>query len=95
MRGYGFMLSRQILVKNDSGLDSKIVAKLIQKASSYKSEVWMEKDERRANAKSLLGVLSLSVARGNTIALITEGVDEQNAIDELEVFITHEMSQDV
>ena len=81
------MVSRQITVKNQSGLQSKSAALLIQKASSFKSEIWVEKGERKANARSLLGLLSLGIANGNMITITTEGNDEAEAAEELEKYL--------
>ena len=55
----------------------------IQKANSYKSSVWIENSDRRANAKSLLGVLSLGITKGKEITIIADGVDEKEAVDGL------------
>ena len=55
----------------------------IQKANSFKSSIWVEKDDRRVNAKSLLGVLSLGIVKGMTITLIADGIDEAEALEEL------------
>ena len=55
----------------------------IQRANEYKSSVWVEKDERRVNAKSLLGVLSLGIIGGTDIRIIADGPDEQEAVDAL------------
>ena len=55
----------------------------IQKANEYKSSIWVEKEERRVNAKSLLGVLSLGIVGGTTIRIIADGADEQDAVEGL------------
>ena len=55
----------------------------IQKANEFKSSIWVEKDERRVNAKSLLGVLSLGIVGGTSIDIIADGSDEQEAVDSL------------
>ena len=65
------------------GLHARPATFLIQKANEFKSSIWIEKDERRVNAKSLLGVLSLGVAKGTTINIIAEGPDEVEAVDTL------------
>lgn len=85
------MIIKEIIIKNDSGLESKIAARLIQKASGYESSIWIEKDGRRANAKSLLGILSLSVSKGEKIQLIADGSDEKLALQELELFANRGM----
>ncbi len=77
------MISRDIAIVNSSGLHARPATFFIQKANSYKSTIWVEKDDRRVNAKSLLGVLSLGVAKGMTITLIADGSDEQDALEGL------------
>jgi len=61
----------------------------IQKANSYKSSIWVEKDDRRVNAKSLLGVLSLGITKDMTITLIADGVDEVDALNGIEDLVTN------
>jgi len=86
------MISKEIVIKNASGLESKVAARLIQKASGYESNIWIQKGERKANAKSLLGILSLSVSKGEKVTLIADGSDEQIALRELELFTEREMT---
>lgn len=81
------MVIKDIVVKNESGLQSKAAAVFIQKASGFKSGIWIERDERKANAKSLLGLLSLAIDKGMKITLITEGEDEDEAARELETYL--------
>ena len=84
------MIKKEVIIKNDSGLESKHAALFIQKESNYKSSIWVEKDERRANAKSLLGLLSLGLGNGTKVMLIADGEDEEIAIKELEQYINME-----
>ena len=86
------MVSKEIIIKNASGLESKVAARLIQKASGFESNVWIQKDERKANAKSLLGILSLSLGKGEKVILITDGSDEGVALNELVLFSEREMT---
>lgn len=86
------MISKEIVIQNESGLESKVAARLIQKASSFESNIWIQKNERKANAKSLLGILSLGIARGEKVLLIADGTDEQLAIKELELFAERGMT---
>mgnify|MGYP000918925230 CR=1 FL=1 len=81
------MTKKEITVNNISGLESKPAALFIQKASNFKSSIWVEKGERKANAKSLLGLLSLGVGNGNKITIIAEGEDECQAVSELESYL--------
>jgi phosphocarrier protein len=82
------MVAREVTISSTLGLESKMAARLIQKASSYDANVWVQKDERKANAKSLLGLLSLGIVPGETVMLITDGRDEETALEELAAF-TH------
>ena len=76
------MYTQEITVKNEVGLHARPATYFIQKANEFKSGIWVEKEERRVNAKSLLGVLSLGIVKGTTITLIA-GVDEKEAVDAL------------
>ena len=74
------MISRDIVITNTSGLHARPATFFIQKANSYRASIWIEKDDRKVNAKSLLGVLSLGIAKGMTVTLIADGQDEETAI---------------
>ena len=74
------MVSREVKIVNSIGLHARPATFFIQKANFFKSNVWVEKDDRKVNAKSLLGVLSLGIAKGMTINIIAEGVDEDVAL---------------
>ena len=77
------MISRDITIVNDVGLHARPATFFIQKANCFKSSIWIEKEERRANAKSLLGVLSLGIDGGTTVKVIAAGPDEEQAVEEL------------
>ena len=77
------MTSRDICIKNSVGLHARPATFFIQKANSFKSSIWVECGDRRANAKSLLGVLSLAIVKGTDITLIADGSDENAALDAL------------
>ncbi len=74
------MITRDIVITNTSGLHARPATFFIQKANSYRASVWIEKDDRKVNAKSLLGVLSLGIAKDMTVTLIADGPDEETAI---------------
>ena len=78
-----YMCAKEVLVQNQVGLHARPATSFIQKASEFKSSIWVEKEERRVNAKSLLGVLSLGIVGGVTIRIIADGSDEQEAVDAL------------
>ena len=73
------MYTQEITVKNEVGLHARPATYFIQKANEFKSGIWVEKEERRVNAKSL----SLGIVKGTTITLIADGVDEKEAVDAL------------
>lgn len=77
------MYERDVLVQNKTGLHARPATFFIQKANEFKSTIWVEKDERRVNAKSLLGVLSLGIVGGTTIKIFADGPDETEAVDGL------------
>lgn len=77
------MFAKDVEVKNSVGLHARPATFFIQKANEYKSSIWVEKEERRVNAKSLLGVLSLGIVGGTTIRVIADGSDEQLAVEGL------------
>jgi Phosphotransferase System HPr (HPr) Family len=86
------MISREVTISSKTGIESKMTAKLIQKASEYESNIWIQKDERKANAKSLLGLLSLGIGPGDRITIITDGRDEEKALNDLEEFAKNGMT---
>lgn len=77
------MFVKDVLVQNQVGLHARPATFFIQKANEFKSSIWVEKDERRVNSKSLLGVLSLGIVGGTTIRIIADGSDEQQAVEGL------------
>ena len=77
------MYVKEVTVENQVGLHARPATFFIQKANEYKSSIWVEKEERRVNAKSLLGVLSLGIMKGTTVTLIADGGDEKEAVDAL------------
>ena len=77
------MYTQEITVTNEVGLHAKPATYFIQKANEFQSGIWVEKDERRVNAKSLLGILSLGIVQGTTITLIADGSDEEAAVKTL------------
>ncbi len=77
------MYTQEVTVTNEVGLHAKPATYFIQKANEFQSGIWVEKDERRVNAKSLLGVLSLGIVQGAAITLIADGSDEEAAVNAL------------
>ena len=77
------MYTHEITVNNEVGLHARPATFFIQKANEFKSGIWVEKEDRRVNAKSLLGVLSLGIVKGSTITISAEGPDEEEAVNAL------------
>ena len=76
------MYVKEVQVQNQVGLHARPATFFIQRANEFKSSVWVEKEERRVNAKSLLGVLALGIVGGTGIKIIADGADEKEAVDE-------------
>jgi len=88
------MYKKTATVMKQVGLHARPATFLIQKANEFKSSIWIEKDERRVNAKSLLGVLSLGVAKGTMINIIADGSDENEAVDTLCELINSDFAEE-
>ena len=82
------MYTQNVTINNEVGLHARPATFFIQKANEFKSGIWVEKEERRVNAKSLLGILSLGITKGTTINLIADGPDEEEAVSALVELIT-------
>ncbi len=81
------MTRREVTIQNAVGLHARPATFFIQKANTYKCSLWVEKDERKVNAKSLLGVLSLGIVQGMTITLLADGADEKEAVEGLAALV--------
>ena len=77
------MCVKEVLVQNQVGLHARPATFFFQLANEFKSSIWVEKEERRVNAKSLLGVLSLGIVGGTDIRIIADGADEEQAVNSL------------
>ena len=77
------MTVKDVVIQNQVGLHARPATFFIQKANEFKASVWVEKEERRVNAKSLLGVLSLGIVGGMKIRIIADGLDEEESVDAL------------
>lgn len=87
------MYSHEAVVNNQVGLHARPATFFIQKANEFKSSIWVEREERKVNAKSLLGVLSLGIVKGTAINLIADGSDEKEAIDALVNLISSDFAE--
>ncbi len=74
------MCTKEVVINNEVGLHARPATFFIQKANEFKSGIWVEREERRVNAKSLLGLLSLGIVKGTAITLIADGPDEKEAL---------------
>ena len=87
------MCVKDVAVQNQVGLHARPATFFIQKANEFKSSIWIEKEERKVNAKSLLGVLSLGITKGTTINILADGADEQQAVEALISLINTNFSE--
>ncbi|MBQ1362696.1 MAG: HPr family phosphocarrier protein [Oscillospiraceae bacterium] len=87
------MISKEVVINNQVGLHARPATFFIQKANEFKSSIWVEKEERRVNAKSLLGVLSLGIVKGTSVKLIADGADEEEAIETLSDLIASDFTE--
>ena len=87
------VISKEVTINNQVGLHARPATFFIQKANEFKSSIWIERDERRVNAKSLLGVLSLGIVKGTTVNIVADGVDENEAIATLAELIDSDFSE--
>lgn len=87
------MYMKEAVVNNQVGLHARPATFFIQKANEFKSSIWVEKDDRRVNAKSLLGVLSLGIIKGTPIQIIAGGADEEEAVEALVALINSDFPE--
>lgn len=84
------MAEKEVEVKLNTGLQARSAAQFVQEASRFLSDVFIEKDGRKVNAKSIMGLMSLAIGPGATIKLLAEGNDEEEALDTLSAFVESE-----
>ncbi|GAA0589460.1 HPr family phosphocarrier protein [Virgibacillus siamensis] len=82
------MIQKSVQVELDSGLQARPAALFVQEANKFAAHLFLEKDGKRVNAKSIMGLMSLAVTTGETITLMADGSDEERALDSLTEFIT-------
>ncbi len=87
------MVSKEVVINNQVGLHARPATFFIQKANEFKCSIWVEKDERRVNAKSLLGVLSLGIVKGASVNIIADGSDEEEALSTLMELVDSDFSE--
>ena len=77
------MYSCEVVIKREEGLHARPATFFIQKANQFESSIWVETQQRKVNAKSLLGVLSLGIMKDSSINIIANGADEEDAVNAL------------
>ena len=87
------MQRRELEIVNKLGLHARASAKLTQTAAQFSSEVWISRNERRVNAKSIMGVMMLAASRGTKIVLETEGPDEVSALEALAQLVANRFGE--
>lgn len=83
------MIETPVVVKHDKGLDGRPIALLVQEASQYASTVYIQVEGKKINAKSIMGMMSLSLKEGESLTVVTEGTDESKAAEGIKVFFTN------
>ncbi len=81
------MVEKVVVIAIDPGIQARPAAQFVQKANSFSSEIFIEKDTKRINAKSIMGLMSLVLSKGSEIKIIADGSDDQEALDELVDFV--------
>lgn len=82
------MIKKPITINLSTGLEARPVAQLVQVASQFISEIYVEIGKKRVNAKSIMGMMTLSIAPGEEVTIITKGVDEEEAMNKIEEYLT-------
>ena len=85
------MFNKEVIVRCESGLHNKQVTYFVQKANEFKSSVWLESENRRMNAKSLLGIMSLGIVPGAIVPLRAEGPDAEDAVNALDAMLQRDV----
>ena len=85
------MFSKEMIVRCESGLHNKQATYFVQKANEFSSSVWLESDNRKMNAKSLLGIMSLGIVPGAQVTLTAMGSDEEAAVNALESLLQRDV----
>ena len=85
------MFNKEVIVRCESGLHNKQVTYFVQKANEFRSSIWLESENRRMNAKSLLGIMSLGIVTGAVVTLCAEGPDAEDAVNALEAMLQRDV----
>ncbi len=85
------MISKEIVVRCESGLHNRQATYFVQKANEFASSIWLESDNRKMNAKSLLGIMSLGIITGAEVTLLADGSDAEAALEALEALLQRDV----
>lgn len=85
------MINKEVIVNCESGLHNRQATYFVQKANEYSCSIWLESENRKMNAKSLLGIMSLGIVTGATVTLSAVGADAEDAINALEALLQHDV----
>ncbi len=85
------MFSKEIIVRCESGLHNRQATYFVQKANEFSCSIWLESDNRKMNAKSLLGIMSLGIVTGAVVTLSASGNDAEEAVNALEVLLQRDV----
>lgn len=84
------MAEQTVEVKLKSGLQARQAALFVQEANRFTADIFLKKDNRQVNAKSIMGIMSLAIARGTSVTLVAEGIDEEQALSTLSLLVENE-----
>ena len=85
------MINKEVIVRCESGLHNRQATYFVQKANEFDSSIWLESANRKMNAKSLLGIMSLSIVTGATVTLSAMGPDAEEAVNALEALLRRDV----
>lgn len=85
------MFSKEIIVRCESGLHNRQATYFVQKANEFTSSIWIESENRKMNAKSLLGIMSLGIITGATVVVSASGSDAEEAVNALELLLQRDV----
>ena len=83
------MMTKEVTINIETGLEARPVAQLVQVASQYESKIFLEVEDKKVNAKSIMGMMSLGLAAGEVVVISADGEDEQEAIENIEKYLNN------
>ncbi len=89
------MTEKEIIIKNKTGLHARPAAVIVQNANTFRSDIFLEKDEDRVNAKSIMGVMMLAAGEGSAIKILAEGEDEREAVERIAELLESDIDSEV